>query len=249
MAISQNGYQASPARQNIHTVTVPGANVRIPVRVGAAGDLLLWAAARWHRDVEPLVEGWSWGWAYRVIRGGGALSNHASGTAIDLNAPRHPLGTRPSANFTPAQIAAVHRIIADAKGCLRWGGDYSGRADGMHLEVIKPEAECARVLASFNSSYPAPQEDDVQLPELRFLDGTPGTPGGIYHWAVGSVQRLLNDRGLGLSPLTVDGVYGEKTVEAVKVLQRRWKLPETGVVDASTWPWVIWNEAPDFATP
>lgn len=91
-----------------------------------------------------------------------------------------------------------------------------------------------------------PSEDDVQLPELHLGDGTPGTPRGIYHWAVGSAQQLLNMRGLGVPALTVDGVYSQKTADAVKVLQHRWRLPETGSIDATTWPWVIWNEAPDF---
>lgn len=128
-------------------MTVPGTSIRIPVRKGPAGELLMWAAARWHREVEPLVEGWNWGWAYRAIRGASALSNHASGTAIDLNAPRHPLGVPASRNLSPAQIAAIRRIIADAKGCLEWGGLWS-RPDAMHIEVVKPEAECVRVLAS-----------------------------------------------------------------------------------------------------
>lgn len=160
MAISQNGYLASPAREHIHTVTVPGTNTRLPVREGAAGDLLIWFAARWHREVEPLHDGWSWGWAYRPIRGGGALSNHSSGTAIDLNAPAHGLGTPARASFSAAQIATIHRILVDAQGCLRWGGDYSGRTDPMHTEVVKPEAECARVLAILTKPAP-PKEDEL----------------------------------------------------------------------------------------
>lgn len=35
-------------------------------------------------------------------------SNHASGTAIDLNATRHPLGTIAAHSFTKKQIAAIH---------------------------------------------------------------------------------------------------------------------------------------------
>lgn len=46
-AMSQNGYAGSPARENIHTLTVAGTNIRIPVRAGPAGDLLMWAAARY----------------------------------------------------------------------------------------------------------------------------------------------------------------------------------------------------------
>jgi hypothetical protein len=164
VATSQNGYEAG-VQSAIHTVTVPGTAQQIPVRIGPAGDLLIWAAARFHREVEPLHVGWCWGYAYRNIRGSSGLSNHASGTAIDLNAPAHPLGTNPSSNYTPAKIAAIHRIIADAQGALRWGGDYgdpahggvkNSRPDGMHVEVIKNEAECARVLAIVTKPAPAP---------------------------------------------------------------------------------------------
>lgn len=125
----------------------------------------MWAAARFNVEVEPLHVGWCWGYAYRDIRGATGLSNHASGTAIDLNAPAHPLGTNPTANYTPAKIAAIHRIIADTQGALRWGGDYGdpahggvkgSRPDGMHIEVIKNEATCARVLAIVTK--PAPPE-------------------------------------------------------------------------------------------
>lgn len=146
MAVSQNGYSASPNREHIHTVTVPGTSVQLPVRVGPAGDLLIWFAARWHKEVEPLHPGWCWGWAFRPIRGGGALSNHSSGCAVDLDAPLHGLGTPASASFSAQQIATIHRILKDAQGALRWGGDYSGRTDPMHTEVIVSEAECARVL-------------------------------------------------------------------------------------------------------
>lgn len=147
MATSQNGYLAGD-RSCIVTMTVPGTTVRLPVRKGACGDLLIWAAARWHHEVEPLTDGWCWGYAYREIRGSSTeLSNHASGTAIDLNAPAHPLGTEPTANFTATQITAINRIVADASPALRWGGSYTGRKDGMHLEINATEDVVAQVLA------------------------------------------------------------------------------------------------------
>ena len=39
----------------------------------------------------------------------------------------------------------------------------------------------------------------------------------------------------GISPVTVDGIYGPATRAAVLASQRRFALPETGVVDARTW--------------
>jgi peptidoglycan hydrolase-like protein with peptidoglycan-binding domain len=38
-----------------------------------------------------------------------------------------------------------------------------------------------------------------------------------------------------IPPLTVDGIFGSATRAAVLAAQRRFRLPETGVVDAQTW--------------
>lgn len=174
MPTSQNGYPCND-RSLIITLTVPGTNVQLPVRKGACGQLLLWAATRWHHEVEPLIQGTCWAYAERTIRGSSdVMSNHASGTAIDLNAPKHPLGTTPSSNFTAAQIQAIHRIIADAKGALRWGGDYGdvshggisgSRFDGMHVEIDAPEAEVAAVLAEVNGAG-----DDMPANTVQQID-------------------------------------------------------------------------------
>ena len=39
----------------------------------------------------------------------------------------------------------------------------------------------------------------------------------------------------GIPPLTIDGIYGPATRSAVLAAQRRFRLPETGTVDAATW--------------
>ena len=39
----------------------------------------------------------------------------------------------------------------------------------------------------------------------------------------------------GIPPLSVDGIYGQGTRAAVLAAQRRFRLPETGTVDAATW--------------
>lgn len=166
MLRSQNGLSAND-RSVIRSELVPGTDVKVAVRVGPVGDLLLWAAARWHREVEPLraPDGVldAWGYAERTIRGSSTeLSNHASGSALDLRARAHPLGTDPAANFTAAQVAAVRSIVRDARGCLRWGGDYVGRKDGMHIETLGTEAEVAAVLATLNG-------DDMQADERAAL--------------------------------------------------------------------------------
>src|SRR5690606_1236851 len=89
---------------------------------------------RFNAEVEPIVKEHSWGWAYRPIRGATRLSNHASGTAIDLNAPAHPLGKVDT--FSKEQVKTIRSILADLDGVVRWGGDYSGRKDEMHFEIV-----------------------------------------------------------------------------------------------------------------
>lgn len=106
---------------------------------------------RFNAEVEPITKGHSWGWAYRPIRGKTTgLSNHASGTAIDLNAPRHPLGARKT--FTPSQVGKIREILKDFEGAVRWGGDYKNRADEMHFEIITSAANLAKVSAKLSGN-------------------------------------------------------------------------------------------------
>ena len=65
----------------------------------------------------------------------------------------------------------------------------------------------------------------IQRPTLQ--RGSQGT-------AVRELQTLLNQR-LGSLPLTVDGVFGQKTEFAVKVMQYRMFLAEDGIVGSLTW--------------
>jgi len=63
------------------------------------------------------------------------LSNHAWGTAFDINYSANRLYAMPS---TPDEIGCVYRLIplANALG-FNWGGSYRGRLDGMHFEVTR----------------------------------------------------------------------------------------------------------------
>jgi len=59
------------------------------------------------------------------------VSHHAAGTAIDINASKHPLGV--ANTFTPDQQHRIRNKISELG--LGWGGDWSGRPDDMHFEV------------------------------------------------------------------------------------------------------------------
>ena len=159
MPVSQNGYSAND-RSLMRRAVIGG--VGATVRKGPAGDLLIYAATRWNRDVEPLraPDGVLdfWGYAPRLIRGSSStLSNHASGTALDFRARIHPLGR--SGTYRPNQVAAIRRILDDCRGALRWGGDYRGRKDEMHVEIVVGEARCRDVLASLD--IPTQEDDDM----------------------------------------------------------------------------------------
>jgi hypothetical protein len=76
------------------------------------------------------------------------LSNHSSGTAIDLNATEHPLG---KVGTFPAEKVPMIRALAK-KYSLIWGGDYRNRKDEMHFEIAilpsKVEAAIAKIGAT-----------------------------------------------------------------------------------------------------
>lgn len=132
MARSQNGYRAND-RSLIASYSIPGG--RVSVRKGDVATVLVYVAKRFHSEVEKLKWPGVWGYAERKIRGGSSLSNHASGTALDFNAPAHWLGERNT--FSNSQERAIRRILNDCDGVIRWGGDYNGRKDEMHFEINK----------------------------------------------------------------------------------------------------------------
>ena len=111
MRTSQNGWTVI-TRDRCTSIQVPGGT--IPVRSGDVAVVLRWAVCRWHAEVEQLLWPGCWGWADRPVRGGTSTSNHASGTAVDLSAPKHPLGKR--GTCSARQRKAIRRIIADDEG-------------------------------------------------------------------------------------------------------------------------------------
>ncbi len=229
--VAINGFTVSGDRAaiGIRTYTVPGTTVALPVRAEVA-PLLIGYATEYHRTVERLVPGWCWGYAYRAVRGGTTPSFHSAGIAIDLNAPKHPLGTAPSASLTPAQIARI-RLLCHKYG-LRTGIDYVGRKDSMHVEVILPRAE-ALALVKRLQAPPAPAKPPAAKPpaypgyllKRGMRDKTSGGP-------IARVQvRLHVDRSNG-----GDGIFGPRTEAAVRSYQRTVRgLGVDGIVGPQTW--------------
>jgi peptidoglycan hydrolase-like protein with peptidoglycan-binding domain len=70
----------------------------------------------------------------RFIRGSRTvLSNHAFGSAFDINASFNPLGHRPALVNTPGSVRELVGL-ANEWG-FWWGGHFNSRLDGMHFEI------------------------------------------------------------------------------------------------------------------
>lgn len=157
MATSQNKWPANDVSRT-QSYKVPGTDRALRLVKGPAGTLLSLVAAWVSKNVEPIMpdkELDDWGYAERPIRGSTTtLSNHASGTAFDFNATKHPLGT--SGNWSTAEKTKVNGMLAKLGGTVRWGENYNGRKDPMHFEINVPPTTAG--LAKINAAVKVMQE-------------------------------------------------------------------------------------------
>lgn len=245
MAASVNGWRVL-TRKECTDIQVPGG--AIPVHPEFAW--LFWDLANsWHETVEHLVWPGCWGWAEpRPIRGGTVMTNHASGTAVDLCAPLHPRGVPVKRTFTAAQLEAVSRLEARYFGVLRWGGRWTGdEVDGMHWEGIPGVAveaveNLTRILRD-GGPAPAPPPPPPPAP----APAPPG-PGWSGPDLTGSALALRGDAGangprvralqawlgrtfpayrhaLGGTVIAADGWWGDQTCAWLREFGRRSSVP------------------------
>jgi hypothetical protein len=145
---SSNGWTASSNPEEIGIKSYPVKGTKIKLRCAEkVAPLLIGFAEEFHELIEPIDEGTldDWGYCFRNVRGtSDKLSNHSSGTAIDLNASSHQLG---KVGTFPNEKVPMIRALAKKYG-LRWGGDYKSRADEMHFEIDLSEAKVAALIGS-----------------------------------------------------------------------------------------------------
>lgn len=105
-----------------------------------AVDAMLDVWKAWNKaGMMSLVHTFDGAWAPRMKRGHAGstdphdLSNHAWGTAFDIDAKKYPLGT-PAADDAP-----IHQLVRIAEDCgWYWGGNFHERPDPMHFELGNP---------------------------------------------------------------------------------------------------------------
>ena len=130
--------------ENIRAVPLPLAGVSgapsslaVMFHKAAIPQLLgLWGA--WERHgLLPLVQSWHGAFVARFVRGSrSTLSNHAFGTAFDINAGSNPFGAKPALLGAPGSVQELVPL-AHAWG-FYWGGHFGGVPDGMHFELAVP---------------------------------------------------------------------------------------------------------------
>lgn len=149
MAKSQNGWPVLLAGSaKLHTFVIPASTGTFTIRLrgGSAGFILAHFLLWFAETIEPVLGKVldDWGHAVRAVRGQtSGYSNHASGTAFDVNSLKHPLGVR--GTFSRWQYVKMRARLVVYRGCIRLGIDYRNRPDEMHGEINKPLATCERV--------------------------------------------------------------------------------------------------------
>lgn len=208
---SYNGWAASadPRAIGVKGFSVAGHSFPGGVKAGDVATVFRYFLGNYHLRVESLALGTAsdeWGYSYRKNRNANNLSCHASGTAVDVNATRHPNGR--ANTLSSVQVAALRAIQKECGGVLKWGGDFTVTKDEMHHEVHATAAQVHTVAARL-----------IRPKFARVLtQGMCGTD-------VARLQRWLK--------VKPDGVFGGVTEAAVKRTQTKLALRATGACDAT----------------
>jgi hypothetical protein len=230
MAVVMRGFTVVPYGSPLLGVYAIGdSGVKLSMRKEVA-PLLVAACRDFHREVEELVPGWCWGHAPKKIEGTNSWSEHAWGGAVDLNAPRHPMGKRNT--FTPGERKALDRILDrytyKGKRLLRSGKDYVRRADDMHLEVIGQRHEVLAAIKLLQAPAKPKPAGGKNAPGTRVLELTDPVMSGPD---VGYAQRWIGPSKCG----PADEDYGPRTVAGVRWWQEDQGLSVDGVMGSESW--------------
>ena len=162
----------------------------------------------------------SGGFNYRTIRGGDKLSQHAFGTAIDLNAATNPR-LQPGQKVVTDLPADIGEIAA--KYGLEWGGNWT-RPDAMHFEWTGGSGApaTAPVAAPAVASGAPPSAIATEVAQL-FGGASPATAAA----APGATAAAPQDQ-----PMTIGGVPLGRVAAQFMRNQNRRSAEEQAAQDA-----------------
>lgn len=177
-----------------------------------------WLFTQLDKRVEKVSRGTpadEWGYYVKKIEGSSSISNHSSATAGDYNATLHPYGK--ANTYSTKQRDEIHKILIEAKGIFRWGGDYTGKKDDMHFEIVKDQKAVRGFVLSIKRLPPYKRTislNGLALPVLNEGDKDDNKSGYNY---VKRLQAMLNFAVA--ADLKVDGWYGAATSKEVAKLE------------------------------
>lgn len=134
MSTSQNGWTVQPNTARFWPHPLVG-----PILAGPVWVVFNWFIAQYAALIEPIGKS-SGCYNRRKIAGSSKWSNHASGTAIDLNWNLHPAGRGAYTGYTTKQRAAITKLLKSLP-VLRWGGPAFN--DPMHYEIAPKTSPAA----------------------------------------------------------------------------------------------------------
>jgi peptidoglycan hydrolase-like protein with peptidoglycan-binding domain len=251
MVKSQNGYSANDTSV-IAGYTIPYSHERISLRKGSAGVVLLDLLGYIHQEVVNFDQATldEWGTAFRAIRDSVEISNHASGTAFDVDARKHPLGA--SGTWSALQVAKIEARLAlynrlAGTQVVRWGRNYHGRKDEMHFEIVAGPAAVVKVATYIRQGRLGGGAYSYLVGRARFratvITRHPAVyksnPYGEPSYVVKRDDKAKPRKGVqwvqwALSFSTQDGRFGPHTEAAVRSFQHAHGLLVDGVVGDHT---------------
>lgn len=251
MATSGNGWPASPDLRTRVIEPVSGVRLAIVDNDNVA-DLFTYLVQQFHKRVDDVTKPHpkdDWGYEYRPnVNNPSRLSNHSSGTAIDLDATEHPNAVQTAKTYSSQQISTVHKILAEMDGVIRWGGDYSGTPDAMHFEInVQPgdprlAAAAHKVRKQTGKPSTPTTPNKPTTPSKPSTGSIPAYPGLAKfkdrNEIVRAYQQRLRDRGW--TSVQVDGIFGDKTQAAVRAFQKEKGLKVDGIAGPATWA-ALWS--------
>lgn len=179
MSTSQNGWPVFDSTDDLVKFTVSG------VEFYAASHDVAYLGHDWiswfDKDIESLNLAVSvfphhddWSWSKRLVKGSSTIiSNHASATAWDLNATRHPRGVKGTYGRVKRLKMRLrlrrYRDPLTGVSVLRLGEFYThALVDGMHVEINADREAVARVVKML-------KEKAVEAKDVWELDIVPNT--------------------------------------------------------------------------
>jgi len=206
-----NPAEAGWRSSNIVPVPAPGGasfNVHRAAAPDFAGFLQDLSALGY--KIDPKTSG---GYNYRNIRGSNSLSEHAYGTAIDINSNAN-LYTRDGRKVTdlPPEVGALA-----AKHNLEWGGNWKDPVDTMHFQWRGPGGEASATATPGGQDQVIPSGQGVPANMLRTVadtgGGVPGmppvpVPPGVNPAAMNGLLIELARRNAAAEALGMGNPYG-----------------------------------------